>query len=228
MIFLTADPHGDYQYIANFCRNNKTSDKDVIFILGDMELNTGIPTIDSDRKRILSELPITFLCIHGNHEIRPNNISSYEKLTLYGANVLYEKNYKNIFFVNDAEICKIENKTFLIIGGAYSPTRLLDRYSNDLFCDDEQPSDFSLDKIDNLCNSYLNVDFVLSHTCPFKHIPYDACTLPIDQSKVDRTTEKRLQKIYDHLSFSHWYCGHYHTERTTGKVSFLYKSITHV
>lgn len=225
MVYLTADPHGDFGYISDFCARNSTSLSDVMFILGDMELNLGNMDSDRIRKGVLSSLPMTFLCIHGNHEIRPEHINSYQKTSLFGNTMYVEEEYPNIYFLNDGLVYHVSNKSFLVIGGAYSVTRMLDDYNNDLFCDDEQPSLEAMKLVDNLCNNRTDVDYVLTHTCPLSQIPYDACTIPVDQTKVDHSTESWMQNIYDQLRFHHWFCGHYHTNREKDKITFIYKKI---
>ena len=39
MIYITADPHGEFHHIAGFCKRMKTSIDDIIVILGDVGLN---------------------------------------------------------------------------------------------------------------------------------------------------------------------------------------------
>lgn len=225
MVYLTADPHGDFSYIEEFCGKKPTSVDDVMFILGDMELNLGNSGSDRIKKSILSTLPMTFLCIHGNHEIRPQHIDSYRETSLFGNKAYVEDEFPNIFFLNDGLIYYVGTKSFLVIGGAYSVARKLNDYKNDLFFDDEQPSSETMELVDYLCDSHTVVDYILTHTCPLNCIPYDACTLPIDQSMVDRSTETWMQKVYNRLRFQHWFCGHYHTNRKTDKITFVYKKV---
>ena len=47
----------------------------------------------------------------------------------------------------------------------------------------------------------------------------------LDQSKVDRTTEKWLDKIEDRLNYQKWYCGHYHTEKKVDKIEIMFENI---
>ena len=56
------------------------------------------------------------------------------------------------------------------------------------------------------------MDIVLSHTVPIEAEPVWAFIPGLDQSAVDKSTEKWLQKIYDRLDFTEWYAGHYHVE----------------
>ena len=66
-----------------------------------------------------------------------------------------------------------------------------------------------------------NIDIVFSHTCPEKYIPIE-CFLPmIDQSTVDNSTEKWLDKIEDRLTYKKWYCGHWHIDKSIDKMRFI-------
>jgi 3-oxoacid CoA-transferase subunit A len=39
---------------------------------------------------------------------------------------------------------------------------------------------------------------------------------------VDKSTEQWLDGIEDRLDYNRWYCGHYHTDKTIGKMRFLF------
>ena len=102
--FLTSDCHGQFWHIRDFCYKNKTTLEDYLLILGDVGLNYHLnPQIDSLNKKYVSTLPITLLCIHGNHEERAYNISTYKRIFIseieaYG---YVEKEYPNIIFIED-------------------------------------------------------------------------------------------------------------------------------
>ena len=68
-----------------------------------------------------------------------------------------------------------------------------------------------------------NVDIVLSHTVPIEAEPVWAFIPGLDQSAVDKSTEKWLQKIYDRLDFTEWYAGHYHVESEECGVRIMYE-----
>lgn len=74
MIYITGDKHGKFDTVSAFCAEMKTKKEDILIVLGDAGINTGKLIRDMDRKDMLEELPITLLCIHGNHEQRPETI----------------------------------------------------------------------------------------------------------------------------------------------------------
>jgi len=46
----------------------------------------------------------------------------------------------------------------------------------------------------------------------------------IDQSRVDKSTEKWLQQIYDKLDLKDgWYAGHYHVESEEGDIRIMFE-----
>ena len=49
--------------------------------------------------------------------------------------------------------------------------------------------------------------------------------MPIDQGKVDKSTETWLDSIEDRLTYKHWYAGHYHTEKDIDRLTLLFESI---
>jgi 3-oxoacid CoA-transferase subunit A len=44
----------------------------------------------------------------------------------------------------------------------------------------------------------------------------------VSQAGVDQSTEIWLDSIEDRLAYRRWYCGHYHTDRTVGKIRFMF------
>ena len=67
------------------------------------------------------------------------------------------------------------------------------------------------------------VDCVFSHTVPLKYEPTEVFLKGIDQSKVDKSTEKWLDSIENKLDYEHWYAGHYHTEKTIDKLTIMFE-----
>ena len=120
MIYITGDKHGNYSDIFNFCNKYKTSINDIMIILGDAGINYYLDERDYILKEKLKELPITLFCIHGNHEERPYNISTYKTKIFKNGIVYYEEKYPNILFAKDAQIYDFNNNKTLVIGGAYS------------------------------------------------------------------------------------------------------------
>ena len=74
MVYLSGDTHRLFDRIEEFCADADCTEDDVLVILGDAGINFHGFSADWSLKRDLNELPVTLLCIHGNHEMRPENI----------------------------------------------------------------------------------------------------------------------------------------------------------
>ena len=226
MIYITGDTHRDFTRILFLTYQNKTTIDDIIIILGDAGINFCDKATDDSLKKQLSQEPITFFCIHGNHEKRPQTINTYKEKQFKGGTVYYEEAYPNLLFAKDGEIYNFNNKKVLVIGGAYSVDKEYRQALGYGWWEDEQPSQEIKDRIlETIKNNNNKVDIVLSHTCPYKYLPYEVFIPGIDQSTVDQSTEKFLDDIENTLNYKKWYCGHYHTEKLVDKLEFLFESV---
>ena len=124
MIYLTGDTHRNFDRIESFCVNNSTTKSDLMIILGDAGINYYGGKSDYKLKQRLSELPITFMCIRGNHEMRPtakmgyrnNYISTREYVGIF----LVQPEFPSLLFADDGEYYWLYDWNALVIGGAYS------------------------------------------------------------------------------------------------------------
>lgn len=226
--FLTGDTHGNFNRIDYFCQRFETSKEDILCILGDAGINYYLNKKDYMLKQVLQDMPITFFCIHGNHEERPFNISTYITKKWNGGIVYYEEEFPNILFAKDGEIYNINGKSVLVIGGAYSVDkeyRILKGWS---WFKDEQPSKEIVKYIEKQITKQRHFDIVLTHTCPIKTEPRHMFLPFIDQSKVDKTTELLLQRIADWITFDNWYFGHFHGHWDNGKYHMLFEDYVEV
>ena len=226
--FLTGDTHGNFNRINYFCEKFETTKDDILCILGDAGINYYLNKKDYMLKQVLQDMPITFFCIHGNHEERPFNISTYITKKWNGGIVYYEEEFPNILFAKDGEIYNINGKSILVIGGAYSVDkeyRLLKGWS---WFKDEQPNKEIVKYIEKQITKQRHFDIVLTHTCPIETEPRHMFLPFIDQSKVDKTTELLLQRIADWITFDSWYFGHFHGHWDNGKYHMLFEDYVEV
>ena len=77
--YVTGDTHRDFGRIFEFCEEYATTTEDVLVICGDAGINYYCDYSDKDLKMELAELPITILCVHGNHEERHFSLGYEEK-----------------------------------------------------------------------------------------------------------------------------------------------------
>jgi len=222
MFYLTGDTHGDFRLIAAFCDTVHSTKEDVLIILGDAGINYQGGEKDRQLKRLLTELPITLFCIHGNHEQRPET-RGYAETAWRGGTVYWEPEFENLLFAKDGEIYDLDGRRYIAIGGAYSvdkPLRLLNGWG---WWPDEQPSREIRERVEaRLDAEGWHIDVVLSHTCPLKYEPHETFISGVDQANVDKSTERWLDSIEDRLDYKRWYCGHYHTDKVIDRLRFVF------
>lgn len=161
------------------------------------------------------------MCVHGNHEIRPAAIPSYQTKVWNGGTVWYEENYPQLLFAKDGEIYNIEDLKHIAIGGAYSVDKHYRIVRNLGWWADEQPSKEVKLYVEQQLREN-SVDIVLSHTCPFKYEPVEMFISGIDQSTVDTSTELWLDQIEESIEYRAWFCGHWHVNKRIDKMHFLF------
>lgn len=226
MIYITGDKHANFGNVLDFCYKYKTTVEDIMIVLGDAGINYHLNDHDYILKNSLLQYPITFFCVHGNHEERPMNIKSYKIKEFCGAKVYYEEAYPNILFSIDGEIYNFNNNKTLVIGGAYSVDKQYRLQMGYKWYESEQPDNKIKQKVlTTLSNNNYKVDVILSHTCPFKYMPYEVFLSGIDQEKVDKSTEIFLDEIETNTNYNKWYCGHYHTDKVIDKIRFMHHDI---
>ena len=223
MIFITGDTHGDFGRVAEFCEKMQTSQADILIILGDAGINYYGGEHDQMTKEFLESLPLTIFAIHGNHEMRPQSIPTYHEVEWCCGTVFVEDKYPHILFAKDGELYKIGGQRTLVVGGAYSVDkayRLLHGYG---WWPDEQPSDEIKRRVEEkLEQLHWDVYVVLTHTAPLRYEPVEVFLPGLNQSMVDKSTERWLGKIEEKLHYEKWYCGHYHTAKKIDKVEFMF------
>lgn len=222
MIYYTGDIHGDASRIIYFARRMELTENDVIVILGDVCANYFRGIEDIFIKLSLSRVKPTVFCIHGNHECRPANISSYKTKRWNGGTVWYEPQFPSLLFAKDGEIYDIEGITHLAIGGAYSVDKEKLIKQGYGWWPDEQPSERTKRRVERQITGR-HIDVILSHTCPFKYRPVEAFLPWVNQASVDNSTEKWLDEIEAVSDYDAWLCGHWHINKRIDKLRFLFE-----
>lgn len=220
MIYITGDTHRDF-YRLNSLEKNKDN---MIIILGDAGINYYLNEEDNNLKKYLNDINIKLFCIQGNHEERPENISSYKEVNMFEGSVLIEAEYPNLIFAKNGELYKINEKSVLIIGGAYSVDKEYRLTYHHKWFKDEQLTEREKEEILNKYSGR-HIDIILSHTCPLKYEPTEVFMKGVDQSRVDKSMERFLDKVEENIHYDKWYCGHFHTEKQIDKLEFMFGRI---
>lgn len=127
MIAVTGDTHREFERIESFCEECCTTKEDILIILGDAGINFFLDESDYALKRELSELPVTLLCVHGNHEERPFNIDTYEEKPWHGGLVYMEPEFPSLLFAKDGEIYDFGGKKAVVLAVDKTTEEWLDR-----------------------------------------------------------------------------------------------------
>lgn len=223
MIIVSGDIHGEVARVRNMVSRFQLNKEDTIVLLGDVGLNYfGNRNGDHHRKCKLNELGVTVLCVHGNHEKRPETIETYHETKWQEGTVYVEDEFPNLLFAKDGEIYNLAGNRAVVIGGAYSVDKWYRLQRGWHWFPDEQPSDGIKTRVEKILEMQgWKIDIVLSHTCPEKYIPREAFISGIDQSTVDNSTEQWLDDIEEHLDYGAWYCGHWHINKRVDRIHFL-------
>ena len=227
MVYITGDIHGEVYRVSEMIEKYEITPNDIIVILGDVGMNYyGNKHGDRRNKKRLNNFDIPILCIHGNHEMRPETLITYREEPWMGGTVYFEEEFPNLFFAKDGEIYDLEGIKAIAIGGAYSVDKWYRLQRNIHWFPDEQPSIEIKTRVEKKLDE-LNwqVDTVLTHTCPYGYIPREAFMSYVNQSTVDNSTELWLDTLEKKLNYKAWYCGHWHIEKRIDKIHFLFESV---
>ena len=180
MIFFTGDIHGNVNGVADFINKVHPTMEDVIVLLGDVGANYYNGRKDYLMKQWLNDSGTRFLCIHGNHEMRPVHVSGYIETEWCGGAGWLQPEYPNLVFAKDGEIYTMNGLRYLVIGGAYSVDKYYRLSRGWSWWPDEQPSPEIKAYVEQQIREK-QFDIVLSHTCPFKYEPTEMFLGGIDQ-----------------------------------------------
>ena len=226
MFYITGDTHGNFNRFIEFTGRMIPTPNDVMIILGDAGLNYFGREQDGSRKYFVNSFPFTTFCIHGNHEKRPYDVEGMKTKTFHGGIVWYEEDFPKIVYAKDGEIYDFDGFSCLVIGGAYSVDKYVRLSRGWQWFENEQPSpEIKRDGERKLDSVGRKVDIILSHTCPLKYEPVEAFLKGIDQTQVDSSTEEWLDTIEESVAYKKWYCGHFHTAKTTHRLRFMFEDI---
>lgn len=231
-LFVTGDTHGYFRRIRNLCKEKNTTIDDIVLICGDAGINYHLNGYDVETKQNLAKLPITVLILHGNHEERAWNVTGYtRKVHTVGNNHILgysQEEYPNLIFLEDFLIQRLNDEYCLFLGGAYSVDKFYRVALGHKWFPSEQMSVKEMKTVLNTLSVMPKMDYVFSHTCPYKYIPVEAFLPSIDQSTVDQTTEKFLDAVEDMIDYDKWICAHWHIEKEIDKVRFIFEDVIEI
>lgn len=218
-VFVTGDTHGEFDWLADWCEHNNTTTNDALIILGDAGILYYGEKSSREKalKSALAKMPITLLCVRGNHEDRPQNRKNMKYIDLESDPVVpnrlyYEEEMPNVFYFHDGGEYSINGRRYLVIGGAYSVDGPYRRMRGWQWFKDEELTQEEFCNIADKADHW-HYSYVLTHTCPYSWMPTDLFLSGIDQSTVSNHTEHWLETISNIISYDHWLFGHFHETR---------------
>lgn len=235
MIYVSGDTHGEvsaYRKIMDAIPNPTA--EDIIIICGDASLEYGEYSMGSCRKA-MSKFPGSWIIMRGNHDNRyweaHTQYDSQKKITIadkgwdfsdkFDEITLYQNKYPNIHYIDDmGGLYNIDGYGIMFYPGAYSVDKEYRIAFNKPYAWNEQCTNLEFEYLNEFTMKHIDdIDFVISHTCPISAEPMIQYLFMkgLDQSKIDKATEKWLDKYYNHLknskNFKHWFFGHFHDDK---------------
>lgn len=233
-VFVTGAKNRKFSGLIRFCRKNRLTESDVIIILGDAGINYYGDVRDQKLKKRLSAIPVTLLCIHGNREIRPQNIATYIEKSYMGGRVMYEEEYPSLLFAVDCSIYRFNGISAIAIGGANSEDKFYLIDNSLPYWEDERPSEITKRRFIRIMkNADWTIDVVLSHAAPIKFARYGSESLKkrrygFDHEYIkdpDRSVEIWLDEMEEKLAYQKWYAGHYLIDHAGADITFVHDKI---
>ena len=218
MIYITGDTHGEEFRFTDEAMPGQSlwTKDDKLVVAGDFGF------VFRDEKKSLSERnklntlarkPYEILFVDGNHE-GFDYLCQYPEELRYGAPVRRIRD--NIFWLQRGYLYTIEEKTFFVMGGAYSMDKAF-RLSYQELCGEkiwfgqELPTAEEYRRaIDTLETAQKKVDYIVTHTAPASIIPRLIGRIPDPH---DAELTGFLDWVYHEVSFQKWFFGHFHEDR---------------
>ena len=256
-IFVTGDIHGasyNISRVISQIENPKEDDK--IIICGDAGFEY-MDYIQGAAKKAAKKFPGSWIVLRGNHDSRywaahcdieyDNEENPVQWIPHQGweftedGQYIFQKKYSNIKYVCDAGgLYNIEGYNFLFVPGAYSVDKFYRLETHRPWNPQEQLILKEQKDLINLvsdCNlNNIPIDFVIGHTFPLYIEPYYKYLFLdfIDQSSVDKTTEKFLNGLSfmfeQNFAFKHYFGGHFHSDiyNMKNKYTMLYYDVVNI
>ena len=210
-----------------------------MIVLGDNGVNWFDDACDDQYKTFLSQMPITFMMIRGNHDMRPQDVKPHNDTGVYSevavvdnlvAGIfLLQKEYPDLLFAIDGESYRFRNDTSaFVIGGAYSVDKRYRLENGFKWFPNEQLSWGEKIAVSRRYHRWLKEKhykkIVLTHTSPYSFVPREVMLPWPVKADEDFTMERWFDKLYQQGEgkISEWYCGHWHTCKKDGNVRFMY------
>lgn len=225
---MTGDIHASYDIakLSESCFDTAGLTKDdYVIICGDFGLVWNNSASEQYWLRWLDTRPFTTLFVDGNHE-GFSLLNSLPETTWNGGAV--HQVATSVFHLKRGQLFNIDGYRIFAMGGAssseYDRTH---RTQGETWFNEEIPNEQErAAALETLDAANWDCDFVITHCAP------SSCAQGISEHTdrleihpMDEYTDW-LQTIQDHLTYRHWFCGHYHIDaQIQDKTTALYNRI---
>ena len=93
MIYVTGDTHGSYRRLRRFFNRKPVGKDDILIVLGDTGLNYYGDDRDVPHRKSAARLPLTLLCLRGNHDRHPASLPANRAEKRFGGLVYADEQY---------------------------------------------------------------------------------------------------------------------------------------
>ena len=233
MIYITGDTHNttDMSNLSSknmklCCMEQKTDYKNIstAIVLGDFGLpwssdciidEAGIhPSNHTDRYLLkwYNQKPFKILAVIGNHD-NYDLIEQLPEVEMFGAKVL--KVSENIFYFKRGEIYTLENKRFLVLGGALSDDKVWRKPHESWWSQEEWSEKEKADCLEKIKKDNCSLDYVLSHTGPSEGIALTDSYFSNPENRIQLHKDSNVlfnDEIDSMISYKKWFFGHWHSD----------------
>lgn len=223
MIYVTGDLHGEIDSDKldeiHFPQGKNLTRDDYVIICGDFGYVLDEGPGDQQGQRMLEEKPWTTLFIDGNHE-NFDLLATYPIETWHGGKI--QRIQPHVLHPMRGSYYTLEGQTLFVFGGASSTDKMF-RKAHTSWWAEEMPNKKEYQEgLANLAMHHNKVDYILTHTGPTAYV--------LDLCEGDDYRKEELTEFFGdldaHISFKHWYFGHFHFDHTFDHVhTVLYRSV---
>jgi len=229
MILGTGDLHRQIDLYRlsslNFPFGKKLTKKDYLIIAGDFGLVWDASEGELRLRKWLEDKPWTTLFVDGNHE-NFDLLDKYPISEMFGGEVSIIS--PSIIWLRRGQIFEIDYTKIFTFGGAFS-IDIYTRLPGRSWWPQEIPNQTEYNTaIKNLEKNNWEVDYVITHTCPYHEVDSFTYMYIDNKVKIDKKEDRAtymLQDIKDKLKFKKWYFGHFHVNKEIGRFHCLYYDI---
>lgn len=217
MIYITGDTHRDLDIWKiqgfSFPEADGLTKDDYVIIAGDFG---GIWYGDERDESFLLQyrnMPFTTLFVDGNHE-NFDRLNTYPVEEWNGGKI--HKINPSVIHLMRGQIYNIDGRSFFTFGGALSIDKEI-RTEGSSWWRQEEATYAEMDEaLRNLEKEDYNIDYIITHAAP------DSIKKKLLTGKeaFDSSTERFLDEILTRTNYKHWYCGHYHIDKTIPEKKF--------